>query len=202
MAKQKTLTDAFHETLKDVYYAEKQSVRALTKSAKAAKAPDLKKAFEAHRDESAGQVERLEQVFEILGKPARAKTCEAMQGIVSEMQEDLEDFGDTDAADAVLIGCAQAVEHYEIARYGTLKTWAGQLGLDEAVTLLDQTLQEEKAADETLSRVAETIANSQAGEGENDDEDEEDEEKQEDTEAREKLGERGGKSGKGKKAAA
>jgi ferritin-like metal-binding protein YciE len=202
MAKEKTLSDAFYETLKDVYYAEKQSVRALTKSAKAAKAAELKQAFEAHRDESAGQVERLEQVFEILGKPARAKTCEAMQGIVSEMQEDLEDFGSTAAADAVLIGCAQAVEHYEIARYGALKSWAGQLGLDEAVTLLDQTLQEEKAADETLSRVAESIANAQAGQGEIEDDDES-EEKEEDAEARAKLGEQGGKkpAGKGKKAA-
>ena len=202
MAKEKTLSDAFYETLKDVYFAEKQSVRALTKSAKAAKAAELKQAFEAHRDESAGRVERLEQVFEILGKPARAKTCEAMQGIVSEMQEDLEEFGGTEAGDAVLIGCAQAVEHYEIARYGTLKSWAKQLGLDEAVTLLDQTLAEEKAADETLSRVAESIANAQAGQGEMD-EDDESEEKQEDAEAREKLGETGGKKpvAKGKKAA-
>ncbi|MDX7953305.1 DUF892 family protein [Lichenihabitans sp. Uapishka_5] len=197
MAKTKTLSDAFYETLKDVYYAEKQSVRALTKSAKAAKAPELKQAFEAHRDESAGQVERLEQVFEILGKPARAKTCEAMQGIVTEMQEDLEEFGGTDAADAVLIGCAQAVEHYEIARYGTLKSWAGQLGLDEAVTLFDATLSEEKAADEKLSQVAESIANVQAGEGEID-EDDEDEEKQENSEAEAKLA----KQDDGKKAPA
>lgn len=165
MAKEKTLSDAFYETLKDVYYAEKQSVRALTKSAKTAQAPELKQAFKSHRDESAKQVERLEQVFEIFGKPARSKTCEAMQGIVSEMQEDLEDFGETSAADAVLIGCAQAVEHYEIARYGTLKSWAGQLGLADAADLLDQTLQEEKAADAKLSAVAETVANAQAKAG-------------------------------------
>lgn len=165
----KTLSDAFYETLKDVYYAEKQSVRALTKSAKAAKAPELKQAFEEHRDESAGQVERLEQVFEIFGKPARAKTCEAMQGLVHEMQEDLEDFGDSEAADAVLIGCAQAVEHYEIARYGLLKTWARQLGLEDAAKLLEETLQEEKAADEKLTAVAEASANAaglQSGEQE------------------------------------
>ncbi len=161
--KDKTLSDAFYETLKDVYYAEKQSVRALTKSAKAAKAAELKQLFEEHREQSVAQVERLEQVFEILGKPARAKTCEAMQGIVSEMQEDLDDFGGTEAADAVLVGCAQAVEHYEMARYGTLKSWAGQLGLGEAVKLLDQTLQEEKTADEKLSRVAETFANVSGG---------------------------------------
>ena len=180
MAKEKTLSDAFYETLKDVYYAEKQSVRALTKSAKAAKAPELKQAFETHRDESAGQVERLEQVFEIFGKPARTKTCEAMQGIVHEMQEDLEEFAGTDAADAVLIGCAQAVEHYEIARYGVLKTWATQLGFAEAAKLLDETLAEEKATDEKLSRIAEATANAAGGQGSvEEDESEEDEEEQE-----------------------
>jgi len=172
MAKKKNLSDAFYETLKDVYYAEKQSVRALTKSAKAAEADQLKQAFEEHRDESANQVERLVKVFEILGKPARTKTCEAMQGLTAEMEEDLEDFGDSPAADAVLIGCAQAVEHYEIARYGTLKTWATQLGLDDAAQLLDETLQEEKAADEKLSQVAESIANTQADRGEGEEEDE------------------------------
>ncbi len=179
-AKEKTLTDAFHETLKDVYYAEKQSVRALTKSAKAAKAAELKTAFEEHRDESAKQVERLEQVFELIGKPARAKTCEAMQGIVTEMQEDLEDFGDTEAGDAVLIGCAQAVEHYEIARYGMLKTWARQLGMADAAKLLDETLQEEKAADAKLTKIAEASANAAAGQGEHEDDpgEEEDEDKQ------------------------
>lgn len=187
MAKQKTLSDAFYETLKDVYYAEKQSVRALTKSIKAAKASELKQAFEAHRDESAGHVDRLEQVFESLGKPARVKTCEAMQGIVHEMQEDLEDFGGTDAGDAVLIGCAQAVEHYEIARYGLLKTWAKQLGLSEAAALLDATLQEEKAADATLSAIAESVANASAGSGENEDDEEADEDSEDDAKANAKL---------------
>jgi ferritin-like metal-binding protein YciE len=174
MAKQKTLSDAFYETLKDVYYAEKQSVRALGKSAKASKSSELKQLFEQHRDESAQQVDRLEKVFESFGKAARSKTCEAMQGLTQEMQEDLEDFGDTPAGDAVLIGCAQAVEHYEIARYGTLKTWANQLGLSEAAGLLDETLQEEKAADEKLTQIAESLANAQAQEGA--DEDSEDEE--------------------------
>ena len=187
VTKEKTLSDAFHETLKDLYYAEKQSVRALTKSAKAAKAPELKQAFETHRDESAGQVERLEKVFEILGKPARAKTCEAMQGIVHEMQEDLEDFGDTEAADAVLIGCAQAVEHYEIARYGVLKTWAKQLGMADAAELLDETLKEEKATDEKLSQIAEAAVNADAGSGEAEDGDEEEKEEQENKEAEDKL---------------
>lgn len=160
--KEKTLTDAFHETLKDVYYAEKQAVRALKKSAKAAEASELTKAFEEHHEESTHHVERLEQVFEIIGKSPRAKTCEAMQGIVSEMNEDLEDFGGTSAGDAVLIGCAQAIEHYEIARYGMLKAWATQLGMRDAAKLLDQTLQEERAADAKLSKIAETIANRQA----------------------------------------
>ncbi len=162
-ATEKTLSDAFYETLKDVYYAEKQSVRALGKSAKAAKSSDLKQAFDMHREESTHQVERLEQVFEIIGKTARAKTCEAMKGITTEMEEDLEDFGGTVAADAVLVGCAQAIEHYEIARYGMLKTWAKQLGMTDAARLLDQTLQEEKKADETLTRIAETMVNPKAG---------------------------------------
>ncbi len=157
MATEKTLADAFHETLKDVYFAEKKSVQALKKSAKAAQADELKEAFLKHADESQNQVERLTQVFEIIGKAPRAKTCEAMQGIAAEMEEDLEEFGDTDAADHVLIGCAQAVEHYEIARYGLLKSWAGKLGYDEAVTLLDETLQEEKATDELLSEIAEGL---------------------------------------------
>ncbi len=154
-AKEKTLDDAFYETLKDVYYAEKQSVRALKKSAKAAKVPALKDAFSNHAEESAHQVERLTQIFELIGKPARAKTCEAMQGLTAEMDEDLEDFGATDAGDAVLIGCAQAVEHYEIARYGTLKAWARKLGHADVETLLGETLEEEKAADALLSQLAE-----------------------------------------------
>jgi ferritin-like metal-binding protein YciE len=155
MATEKTLHDAFHETLKDLYYAEKQSVRAQKKSAKAAKLPALKQAFEAHGEESAVQVERLVQVFELIGKPARAKTCEAMQGLTSEMEEDLEDFGKTEASDDVLIGCAQAMEHYEIARYGLLKSWARKLGLSEAEALLGQTLEEEKKADALLTQIAE-----------------------------------------------
>ena len=168
VTKHKTLQDAFYETLKDVYYAEKQSVRALKKSAKSAQHEELKQAFETHAEESAIQVERLQQVFEIIGKPARAKTCEAMQGLTSEMEEDLEDFGDSPAADAVLTGCAQAVEHYEIARYGTLKTWATQLGYKDAANLLDETLQEEKKTDQLLSQIAERI-NVEGSEEETDD---------------------------------
>ncbi|MBX9932897.1 MAG: DUF892 family protein [Methylobacterium sp.] len=156
-AKDKTLSDAFYETLKDVYYAERQSVKALKKSAKAAESDQLRQAFETHAEESAHQVERLQQVFEIIGKTARGKTCEAMQGLSAEMEEDLEDFQGSPAADAVLVGCAQAVEHYEIARYGTLKTWATQLGHKDAAKLLDETLQEEKRTDELLTKIALSI---------------------------------------------
>ena len=174
-SKPKTLNDAFYETLKDVYYAEKQAVRALKKSAKVAEHHELRQAFETHAEESAHQVERLQQVFEIIGKPARAKTCEAMQGLTSEMEEDLEDFGGSPAADAVLIGCAQAIEHYEIARYGTLKTWASQLGYEDAAKLLDETLQEEKKTDELLSQIAETL-NVEGSEVAGDDEEDDSEE--------------------------
>lgn len=173
-AKIKKLEDAFYETLKDVFFAEKQSVKALKKSARAAESQELKEAFETHAEESARQVERLQQVFEILGKPTRSKTCEAMQGLTSEMEQDLEDFAGSPAADGVLIGCAQAIEHYEIARYGTLKTWAAQLGLEDAMNLLDETLQEEKKTDELLTEIAgrlnEEAAESDEGEEEEDDE--------------------------------
>jgi len=165
MASEKNLSDAFYETLKDVYFAEKQSVKACKKSAKAAQSPELKKAFTEHGEESQGHVERLVQVFEILGKPARGKTCDAMVGITSEMEEDLEDFGGTAAADAVLIGCGQAIEHYEIARYGMLKTWAMQLGMKDAAKLLDETLQEEHKADALLTQIAEAGVNASAEEG-------------------------------------
>ncbi len=164
MAKEKTLSDAFYEALKDVYFAEKASVRALKKSAKAAENPELQQAFQTHMEESATQVERLEQVFEIFGKAARSKTCEAIQGLTAELEEHLEDFAGTEAADAVLIGSAQAMEHYEIARYGMLKTWATQLGLADAAELLDLTLQEEKKTDQLLTEIAEAAANRQAAE--------------------------------------
>lgn len=155
--KEKTLADAFYETLKDVHYAEKAALKALKKSAKAAKSSELKQAFETHHEETVHQIERLQQVFESIDRPARAKPCEAMQGITSEMEEDLEDFGGSPAGDAVLIGCGQAIEHYEMARYGMLKTWARQLGYTAAVPLLEATLQEEKKADQLLSQIAEKV---------------------------------------------
>ncbi|ACS58778.1 ferritin-like domain-containing protein [Rhizobium leguminosarum] len=162
MAKEKTLEDLFYDTLKDIYFAERQILRALPKMARAAQSPELKKGFEKHREETEGQVERLQQVFELIGKRAQGKTCEAIQGIIAEGEEIMEEFKGTAALDAGLISAAQAVEHYEIARYGTLKTWAATLGFKEVVGLLDQTLQQETATDKTLSQLATTAANQKA----------------------------------------
>ncbi|WP_375451295.1 ferritin-like domain-containing protein [uncultured Devosia sp.] len=162
MAEEKTLDDLFLDTLKDIYYAEKQIVKNLPKMAKAATSPELKAGFEQHAEETQGQIERLEQVFELIGKPARAKTCEAILGILEEGKEIMSDYKGTVALDAGLVASAQAVEHYEIARYGTLKTWAQQLGLTEAVALLDATLTQEIATDKKLSQVATTTANRKA----------------------------------------
>jgi ferritin-like metal-binding protein YciE len=161
-AKQKTLDDLFLETLKDMYHAEKQLMRALPKMAKAADSDELRQAFETHRDETEGQIARLDQVFEMLGKPARGKACEAMQGIVEESKEIMEDFKGSDALDAGLLAAAQAVEHYEISRYGTLKTWAGQLGMRDAARLFEETLAEEKKTDALLTKLAESSANRKA----------------------------------------
>lgn len=160
--KEKKLDDLFLDTLKDIYFAEKQILRALPKMAKSADSDELRKAFEEHHSETEEQVQRLERVFELIDKPARGKTCEAIQGLVEEGKEIMEEFDGSDALDAGLISAAQAVEHYEIARYGALKTWAQQLGLKEAVTLLDNTLQEEKKADELLNRLAMSSANKKA----------------------------------------
>ena len=154
MPKEKTLDDLFLDGLKDLYHGEKQALRALPKMAKAAKSDQLRDAFNTHREETEGQIERLEQVFEQLGKPARGKPCEAMQGLVEEAKEIMEEYKDSPAQDAALIGVAQAQEHYEIARYGTLKTWAGQLGYADAAKLLDESLQEEKRTDVLLSKIA------------------------------------------------
>ena len=161
-AKQKTLEDLFLETLKDIYHAEKQLVRVLPKMAKAADSAELRQAFDTHRAETEGQVARLEKVFEIIGKPARGKPCEAMQGIVDESKEVMEEFKGSDALDAGLLAAAQAVEHYEISRYGTLKTWAAQLGMNDAAQLFDETLQEEKKTDQLLTQLAESSANLKA----------------------------------------
>ena len=162
MADQKTLEDLFLDTLKDIYYAEKQIVKTLPKMAKAATSPELKAGCEQHLEESEGHIERLEQVFEMIGKPARGKTCDAILGIIEEGKSIMDEFKGTQALDAGLVSSAQAVEHYEIARYGTLKTWAQQLGLKDAVTLLDATLKEEVATDKKLTQVAETNSNRMA----------------------------------------
>jgi ferritin-like metal-binding protein YciE len=162
MAEPRKLEDLFVETLKDIYYAEKQILKALPKMAREAKSPELKQAFETHRTETEGHVDRLQQVFELVDKPARGKTCDAILGIVEEGKEVMEEFANSPALDAGLLSSAQAVEHYEIARYGTLKTWAGQLGLKEAVKLLDQTLQEEIKTDKLLSQLATQQVNAKA----------------------------------------
>ncbi|MBB6165141.1 ferritin-like metal-binding protein YciE [Rhizobium wenxiniae] len=162
LAATKTLDDLFLDTLKDIYFAEKQILRALPKMARAAQSEEGKAGFLQHRDETQGQIERLEQVFELLGKAARGKTCEAIQGIIAEGEEIMEEFKGSPALDAGLISSAQAVEHYEIARYGTLIEWAGQLGLADAVPLLQANLQEEEATDQKLTQLAKASANDKA----------------------------------------
>ena len=158
-AKDKNLNDLFLDTLKDIYYAEKQVLKALPKMAKAAHSDQLRAAFEKHHGETEGQVERLERVFELIDKPARGKTCEAIQGLLDEGKEIMEDYKGCEALDAGLLAAAQAVEHYEISRYGTLKQWALQLGMKDAARLLDETLQEEKKTDVSLTTLAEASVN-------------------------------------------
>jgi ferritin-like metal-binding protein YciE len=159
MAATKTLDDLFLDTLKDIYFAEKQILKALPKMARAAQSEDGKAGFLKHRDETQGQIERLEQVFGLLDKPARGKTCEAIQGIIAEGEEIMEEYKGTVALDAGLISAAQAVEHYEIARYSTLITWAKQIGLNDAVALLQANLAEEEATDKKLTELALASAN-------------------------------------------
>ncbi|TIM20441.1 MAG: ferritin-like domain-containing protein [Mesorhizobium sp.] len=158
----KGLEDLFYEALKDIYYAERKILSALKKMARGAESQELTAAFEKHRDETEGQVERLQQVFEIFGKRAQGKTCPAIDGILEEGQEILEEFQEAPTLDAGLVAAAQAVEHYEIARYGTLVTWAGLLGLNDAVQLLQQTLEEEKATDEALTQLGQAGVNERA----------------------------------------
>ncbi len=156
---EKGLNELFQDTLKDIYFAERQILKNLPKMAKAAQSDELKQAFMHHREETEGQIERLQQVFEMIGKRAQGKTCEAIKGILEEGEEIMDEFEDSDALDAGLLAAGQAVEHYEMARYGTLKNWATQLGHKDAAALLDQTLQEEKKTDALLSKLAETSVN-------------------------------------------
>src|SRR6187431_2122164 len=153
MAKEpKKLDDLFHDTLKDIYFAEKKILSTLPKMAKAAQSEELKAAFEKHHGETEGQIERLEEVFALIEKKPQGKTCAA---IVTE-------YKGTPALDAGLLAAAQAVEHYEISRYGTLRTWAEELGLDEAASLLQETLDEEAETDKALTEIAKSAINLQA----------------------------------------
>jgi ferritin-like metal-binding protein YciE len=162
MAKEKTLEDLFLDTLKDIYYAERKILKALPKMARAASSQELKAAFEKHRDETEGQIERLQQVFELLGKRAQGKTCDAIEGIIAEGEEIIDEFKGTAAIDAGLISSAQAVEHYEITRYGTLKRWAEVLGMKDAAKLFEATLAEESKTDADLTGLADASANEMA----------------------------------------
>ena len=161
-AKQKTLQDLLLIGSKDIYHAEKALLKSLRKMAKAAESDQLREAFETHRGETEGQVQRLERVFEMIGKRPQGKTCEAMQGILAEGEEVMDDFAESEALDAGLLAAAQAVEHYEIARYGTLRSWAAQLEMHDAVGLLEETLQEEKKTDQLLTQLAEAALNQKA----------------------------------------
>ncbi|GEP02794.1 ferritin-like domain-containing protein [Methylobacterium oxalidis] len=158
----KTMDDLFTHMLQDIYYAEQQITKALPKMIEKAGEPQLKQGFEKHLRETEGQVQRLEQVFQQLGKPAKGVECAAINGIISETKEIMSDVGDQQVLDAALIAGAQAVEHYEITRYGTLIAYAKQLGHNNVVNLLEQTLGEEKATDKTLTALAEANVNRKA----------------------------------------
>jgi len=158
----KKLDELFHDTLKDIYFAEKKILSTLPKMAKAAQNEELKAAFEKHRDETEGQVGRLEQVFAIIEKKPQGKTCAAIVGITDEGAEIMEEYKGSPALDAGLLAAAQAVEHYEISRYGTLKAWAEELGLEDAADLLQETLDEEEATDKALTKIAKAAINQQA----------------------------------------
>ena len=163
MTKQhKNLRELFHDTLKDIYFAEKKILTALPKMAKAAQSEELKEAFQKHESETKDHVERLDKVFAELDETPHGKTCDAIVGIIEEGQEVMKEYKGSPALDAGLLAAAQAVEHYEISRYGTLKTWAQELGLEEAVELLDATLAEEKKTDEVLTEIAESSINQHA----------------------------------------
>ena len=158
----KTLDDLFEDTLKDIYYAENKILKALPKMAKAAQSEELKAAFEKHLKETEGHVSRLEKVFKLIDTAPKGKKCEAIEGIIEEGAGIMKEFKGAPALDAGLVSAAQAVEHYEIARYGTLRRWSEQMGLSEATRLFDATLNEEKKTDGALTQLAETMVNEQA----------------------------------------
>jgi ferritin-like metal-binding protein YciE len=163
----RTAQDLFLNELRDIYHAEKQILRALPKMAKQASHPELKQAMEQHVEETRGQVERIEQVFEMLDVGKRAKRCEAMEGLLEEARAHMEEIEDKSILDPAMIICQQKVEHYEIAGYGSLVALAKQLGQNEAAQLLAQTLEEEKATDQKLTQLALSVANkdAQGGQG-------------------------------------
>jgi ferritin-like metal-binding protein YciE len=158
----KTLDDLFVHTLRDIYYAEKQILKVLPKMAKKAGSDALRDGFEKHQTETEGQIERLEQVFEMRDLKPRGVTCDAINGIIEEAKEIMSEADDPAVLDAGMIAAAQAVEHYEITRYGTLVSWAKQIGMDDAADLLQQTLDEEKKTDQILTDLAEKALNKQA----------------------------------------
>jgi ferritin-like metal-binding protein YciE len=158
----KSLDDLFYGLLQDIYFAEKQLLKTLPKMAKQASNEELSQAFLKHRDQTEGQIERLEQAFEMIEKKPRGKKCDAILGIIEEGKEVMEEAKDEDTLDAGLIGAAQAAEHYEIARYGTLCAWAKQLGKPQVARLLHETLEEEKQTDELLTKLAEGSINREA----------------------------------------
>ena len=160
-----SLDELLAEELKDIYSAEKQLLRALPRMAKKASAPELKTALTEHTEMTQRQIERLESVFEAIGKPAKAKTCKAMQGLLEEAKEIMEEDASDAVLDAGIIAAAQKVEHYEIASYGTVRTWARLCGQEEAANLLQETLDEESQTDERLTQLAESIVNPRAEEG-------------------------------------
>lgn len=163
MAKEpKKLDDLFHDTLKDIYFAEKKIVTTLPKMAKAAQHPELKAAFEKHKGETEGQIKRLEQVFALIDKKPQGKTCAAIMGITEEGAEIMKEYKGSPALDAGLLAAAQAVEHYEISRYGTMCAWAAEMGMSEVKNLLGQTLEEEQTTDKALTKIAKEAINQDA----------------------------------------
>jgi len=160
-----TLEKLFEETLRDIYYAEKAILKNLPKMARKASSEDLAAAFESHVDETEVHVERLEKIFEMIGKAPRGKRCPAMDGLAEEAAEIMQDAEDDTVRDAGMLAAAQSVEHYEISRYGTLAAWAEKLGMSDAVELLDATLEEEKATDLKLSELALSEINIEASAG-------------------------------------
>lgn len=161
-AQEQTLNELFLHTLKDIYSAEKQIEKSLTEMAGAAQTDELKTAFTKHKDETAGQIQRIEKVFDLCGQKPQAVTCEAMAGILAEGKEIMGKYKGTEALDPGILAAAQTVEHYEISRYGTLCAWAQELGMKDAASLLKETLEEEKKTDTLLTKIAESRVNKKA----------------------------------------